>query len=243
MRAAISTDYYTRLEQGRERHPSVQVLDAIAAALELSVAEIAYLYELVIHRQVPQRGQARNHLVPNQFLVQVMHLWTAGPAYIVNHRSDVLALNQLAQEFHTRLDVSDNILRMLFLDPKARDTWVNWDAFASFIVSSIRRTGPGVYDDDPTATALMEELANRSPAFARLWGSHEIDVREHKEKIIRHRTLGAVQLDFELLAAIDTPKQFLILHRSEQQLHAAQNARHGPSEIAGDCTGADSPRK
>ncbi len=30
-------DYYTRLEQGRERHPSAQVLDALSRALLLDV--------------------------------------------------------------------------------------------------------------------------------------------------------------------------------------------------------------
>ena len=35
MLAGVSTDYYVRLEQGRERHPSQQVLDALAGALLL----------------------------------------------------------------------------------------------------------------------------------------------------------------------------------------------------------------
>src|SRR5690242_13805130 len=33
--AGISTEYYLRLEQGRERHPSEQVLSALARALRL----------------------------------------------------------------------------------------------------------------------------------------------------------------------------------------------------------------
>jgi transcriptional regulator with XRE-family HTH domain len=34
--AGVSADYYVRLEQGRERHPSEQVIDALARALQLT---------------------------------------------------------------------------------------------------------------------------------------------------------------------------------------------------------------
>ena len=92
-RAAISTDYYTRLEQGRERHPSAQVLDALAAALELSTAETSYLHGLVTPPTTPRINRTDADSVPNEFLLLVMRSWALGPAYIVNHRSDVLAKN------------------------------------------------------------------------------------------------------------------------------------------------------
>ena len=38
--AGVSSDYYVRLEQGRDRHPSDQVLLAIARALQLDEDEI-----------------------------------------------------------------------------------------------------------------------------------------------------------------------------------------------------------
>jgi transcriptional regulator with XRE-family HTH domain len=37
MLAGISVDYYLRLEQGRDEHPSAQILDALARALRLDV--------------------------------------------------------------------------------------------------------------------------------------------------------------------------------------------------------------
>ena len=44
--AGVSADYYTRLEQGRERHPSPAVLDAIARALDLGPDARAHLFHL-----------------------------------------------------------------------------------------------------------------------------------------------------------------------------------------------------
>ena len=213
-RAAISTDYYTRLEQGRERHPSAQVLDALAAALELSTAETSYLHGLVTPPPTPRANRTDADSVPNEFLLLVMRAWALGPAYIVNHRSDVLAKNQLAQDIFEYFEIADNILRMLFLDPAAQERWADWDAFARFFVGRVRRTIGPVIDDDPVTMALIADVSAKSHAFALLWDSHEIDVHDRKEKTIRHEDLGEIRLDFELLTAMDTPNQFLLLHRT-----------------------------
>ena len=221
-RAAVSTDYYTRLEQGRERHPSAQVLDALAAVLELSTAETSYLHGLVTPAATPGTKRTGAAKVPNEFLLLVMRSWALGPAYIVNHRSDVLAKNQLVQEIFEHFEISDNILRMLFLDPAAQERWADWDAFARFVVGTVRRTVGPVIDDDPVTMALISDVSAKSHTFALLWDSHEIDVRDQKEKKIRDEDLGEVRLDFELLTAIDTPNQFLVLHRTP----ASDGGRH-----------------
>jgi transcriptional regulator with XRE-family HTH domain len=223
-RAAISTDYYTRLEQGRERHPSAQVLDALAAVLELSTAETSYLHGLVTPAATPGTKRTGAAKVPNEFLLLVMRSWALGPAYIVNHRSDVLAKNQLAQEIFEHFEISDNILRMLFLDPAAQERWADWDAFARFVVGTVRRTVGPVIDDDPVTMALISDVSAKSHTFALLWDSHEIDVRDQKEKKIRDEDLGEVRLDFELLTAIDTPNQFLVLHRTSASNHGHPGA-------------------
>ena len=46
MLAGISADYYLRLEQGRDRNPSVQVLQALARVLQLDDDATAYLLSL-----------------------------------------------------------------------------------------------------------------------------------------------------------------------------------------------------
>src|SRR6201993_3087195 len=54
--AMISTDYYTRLEQGRLASASGAVLDARAPALHLSKDERSYLYKLVARRTPALHG-------------------------------------------------------------------------------------------------------------------------------------------------------------------------------------------
>lgn len=213
-RAAISADYYTRLEQGRERHPSGQVLDALAAALELTAAETTYLHDLVTPTGTPRTRRTVADTVPNEFLSEVMRSWTLGPAYIVNHRTDVLARNGPAQDIAEQFEISDNILRMLFLDPAARQIWLNWEVFARFFVGGIRRMIGPLIDDDPSAAALIAEVRAKSDAFALLWDSHQIEANEHMEKKIRGADQEELKLDFELLMAVDDPSQFVVLHRT-----------------------------
>ncbi len=221
-RAAISTDYYTRLEQGRERRPSTQVLDALAAALELSTAETSYLHGLVTPPPSPRTAREE---APNEFLALVVRSWSWGPAYIVNQRSDVLTANRPAQEIFEQFEFSDNILRMLFLDPAAQRMWADWAAFARFLVGGIRRMIGPVVVDDPATAALIAEMSARSPAFARLWDSHHIDVRERKEKQFRHEDLGEISMRFELVAAVDTPNQYLVLHHTSTENSGQQVRR------------------
>ncbi|MBY8857543.1 helix-turn-helix transcriptional regulator [Nocardia sp. CA2R105] len=216
VRATISTDYYVRLEQGRERNPSPQVVDALATALELSTAETSYLHGLVSPPPAPRKPVGVREEV-NEFLSLVMRSWEPGPAYIVNHRSDVLAANRSARELFERFEISDNILRMLFLDPAAPRIWADRDAFARFFVGGIRRMIGPAPQDDPVTTALLADVSARNPAFAELWNRHEIGVPERKQKWIHHEELGEIRLDFELLAALDTPHQYLVLHRIQRQ--------------------------
>ena len=64
MLAGISTEYYTRLEQGRDQHPSVQVLDAVARALHLDEDARAHLHELAAPTSARPRAPARPEREP-----------------------------------------------------------------------------------------------------------------------------------------------------------------------------------
>ena len=95
--AGVSVDYYTRLEQGRSRSASVDVLDALATALQLDDAERAHLHQLgrpqPVARRTPSRPQ-RVHPATLELLdrLDLVH----SPAFVLGRRLDVLAHNRLA---------------------------------------------------------------------------------------------------------------------------------------------------
>jgi transcriptional regulator with XRE-family HTH domain len=55
--AGISSDYYQRLEQGRDQHPSPQIIEAVARALRLDEDATAYLHGLAQPEVAPHRGR------------------------------------------------------------------------------------------------------------------------------------------------------------------------------------------
>src|SRR3954464_13463884 len=64
MLAGISSDYYLRLEQGRDRNPSVQVLEALAGVLQLDETATAYLLGLGAPRRRTGPRRPRREVVP-----------------------------------------------------------------------------------------------------------------------------------------------------------------------------------
>src|SRR6476660_3757194 len=95
MLAGISTEYYLRLEQGRDHQPSDQVLDGLARALQLDEDAGSYLRELA--RPAPRR---RGRLVPERFDQTVQTLidsWPLTPTFVVNRNMTILASNRIAR--------------------------------------------------------------------------------------------------------------------------------------------------
>lgn len=136
---AVSNDYYARLEQGRERRPSEQVLNALARALRLDDAATEHLYELAYPRPRP-RPPCREEQVSRR-LLHLLRMCDAAPAFILGRWMDVLATNRLADTLCQGLDHNDNFLRMCLLSPQARAFFVEWEAAATTKVAQLRVIG------------------------------------------------------------------------------------------------------
>jgi transcriptional regulator with XRE-family HTH domain len=90
--AGISAEYYLRLEQGRDKNPSPQILDALARALQLDIKATEYLYQLASgsHGQHPHLETAADGL---DELIEQFPM----PAIVANRYQDVLAANAIAR--------------------------------------------------------------------------------------------------------------------------------------------------
>ena len=118
MLAGISADYYLRLEQGRDRKPSAQVLESLARVLQLGEEGTAYLLSLGADKTRPRRRTAARENVPPSTAAFMTSL--PFPAFIEGRYLDVLAANSLATALSPRLVAGANRLRDLFLDPAER---------------------------------------------------------------------------------------------------------------------------
>src|SRR5918992_777565 len=79
--AGVSTDYYVRLEQGRERHPSPQVIHALAGALCLDADARSHLHDLVRPTPPSRRRRAVDRVEPR--LLTLINSWRDTPAQIL----------------------------------------------------------------------------------------------------------------------------------------------------------------
>jgi transcriptional regulator with XRE-family HTH domain len=211
--AGVSADYYVRLEQGRERHPSEQVIDALAGALQLDDEATAHLHELA--RPAPRRRRAakRTERVRPE-LLRMMEAWAHTPAMVTGRHLDVLAANALASALHGGFASGNNLVRTLFLDPAARERYPDWDAVAKETVAALRAwVGPDL--DDPHLTDLVGELSLKSERFRSLWARHDVREKTHGTKRFVHPQVGELTLHYEVFAVAGSSGQMLSVYHAE----------------------------
>ncbi len=203
--AGISSDYYLRLEQGRDRNPSVQVLEALARVLRLDAAATAHLIGLT--RRQPHRA-----LTPVPSSIRgLIEGWTANPAYVQTALTDVLAVNPLATALSPNYAPGVNLLKAVFLDESERRLRRDWDELTAEGVAGLRtRAGSDV--DNPRLAALVGELSVRSERFRHLWGRH--DIRATRERVSRldHPQVGEIDLHSNKLAIEGTDLILVVFH-------------------------------
>jgi transcriptional regulator with XRE-family HTH domain len=212
MLAGISADYYLRLEQGRDRNPSAQVLESLARVLQLDADATTYLLGLGADRpRRPRRRPRRETVQPGiARLVATIGL----PAFVEGRYFDVLAANALATALSPRLVPGGNRLRDVFLDPAEQSLYPNWDRATGNLVAGFRQS-VGTDTDDPRFIELVGELSLASPRFGQLWARHDVLGRRGVPVILNHPQVGELQLNREKLAISGTAGQMLVIYHPD----------------------------
>ncbi|MET8868101.1 helix-turn-helix transcriptional regulator [Nonomuraea sp. NPDC004580] len=219
MLAGISTDYYLRLEQGRDRNPSPQVLESLARALLLDDDATAYLLHLGAKQPGRRRRRARKETVPPGVakLIGTMPF----PAYVEGRYLDVLAANALATAVSPRLVAGRNRLRDMFLDSAEQALLPRWEDGAAGMVAGFRKS-VGTDTDDPRFIELVGELSLASPLFARLWARHDVNTCAGTPKNLDHPQVGELWLNRERLSLDGAPGQTLVVMHPDAGTDSAE---------------------
>jgi transcriptional regulator with XRE-family HTH domain len=209
--ADVSTDYYTRLEQGRNIHPSRAVLDAVARALQLDPGEHAHMIDLLENCAMSQRPPASGQRV-RPALHQLLNAVGNVPALILGRRTDVLAGNRLAflllADFPAMPATERNLTRWIILDPLARSLFQDWKTVASDAVGALR-VDIGRHPNDAQASQLVGELAVSSEDFRKWWARHRVATGSAGIVRLHHPVVGNLELNVEDMALPDDPDQTL----------------------------------
>lgn len=211
--SGVSVDYYVRLEQGRARQPSGQILDALARVLGLDDVERAHLHRLAHRgRRTTQRDPAASSARPRPELLRVVELVPDSPAFVADQRLNVLAANRLAELLYGHRPMRGmNIARHIFLEPGGHDLYADWETCTRDTVGQLRLAA-GKDPDDPQLTALIGELAVHSERFRKLWAQADVRCRSHGRKPFAHPLVGDLDLHQEnFLAPGDDGLELVIL--------------------------------
>ncbi|MCF3960455.1 helix-turn-helix transcriptional regulator [Streptomyces fuscigenes] len=216
--AGMSTEYYTRLEQGRAGNPSPEVLDALCRALRLDTAESEHLRDLLAR---PRAGGRRAPAAPQRVrpgLHLMLQTLEHVPAYVLGRRTDVLASNRLARAVLTDFDAlpapARNLARYYLLDPSARESVGDWERIAAETVA-ILRLEAGRRPHDRQLADLVGELTLRSPEFTTWWNDHRVLRCTHGRKVHHHPVVGDLHFDFESFPVPGDAEQTLYVYNVE----------------------------
>ena len=211
--AAMSVDYYTRLEQGRLR-ASKAILPALAQALLLDEDQIAYLYQLAGRQPTPRRRGQRITPSMRRLLDHVVR----APAFVLGRRDDILAWNEAAKALFLDFDAvpvrERNYVRLMFLDPTMRALHPNWERSAHTAVSALRMHAAR-FPDDPELARLVGELSVQDKDFRAWWAGHLVTSTSSSVKHYHHAEVGPLTLDCDTWVCPQDPDQRLVILSAE----------------------------
>jgi transcriptional regulator with XRE-family HTH domain len=201
--AGVSTDYYTRLEQGRKVSASESVLNAVARALRLDDTGRQHLLDLArpaSARPAPGTEKAQRVRWSAQ---QLIESWKDQPATLLGRRTDVLATNALARalifDFSTLPVAERNYTRWVLLHPHARELFRDWEVVAATMVAVLRMEA-GRFPNDRGLSDLVGELAVKSKEFPGWWADQRVLAHTHGTKRFHHQLVGDLELEWQGLA-------------------------------------------
>ncbi|MEU8657338.1 helix-turn-helix transcriptional regulator [Actinoplanes philippinensis] len=211
--AALSPDYYSRLEQGRVRTPSAAALASLARAIRLTRDEQDYLFRLA--GQQPPGPRSPLALVDPAMLYLLDALGPT-PAQVADDLLTVVAQNRAAQNLlgvWTGLPgYESNVTWRWFADPASRDSNDPAEherigqAYAADLRAGVAQRPPG----DRFAHGLVADLLQRSPEFARLWSEQHVAALTSAPKLIRHPHVGELDLQCDVVSSPATGHRLIL---------------------------------
>jgi transcriptional regulator with XRE-family HTH domain len=217
--AGISVEYYTQLERGSVRGVSEDVLEAVTRALQLDDVERGHLLDLVrAAKQRPTRGRRTSEQV-RPGVQRVLDTITESAAFVRNGRLDILSANRLGYALYSEAFVDPtrpvNLARFVFLDPRSRDFYGDWNGIADAGASNLRaEAGRDPYDRD--LTDLVGELSMRSEDFRLRWASHDVGQYRSGTQPFHHPLVGDLTLNYEALELTAEIGLTLIVYTAER---------------------------
>ncbi|MFG2777984.1 helix-turn-helix transcriptional regulator [Streptomyces prunicolor] len=218
--AGVSIDYYTRLERGKESHPSPSVVDALARVLLLDEHAHEHLRDLAVCAARPTAAEPptapTSSVGPGVGLL--LESLRPHPAVVVSRTMDLLAWNPGGLRLFVGMEQwpveKRNVARWIFLNPGARTVFDHWDEQIRACVGRLRALA-GTDPDAPDLVGLVDELQAESPEFVQLWDRYDVRAHTHGRKTFHIPDVGTLTLDYQSMQLEGFPGHRMVAHYAE----------------------------
>ncbi|GGK23544.1 DNA-binding protein [Streptomyces camponoticapitis] len=210
--ADVSVDYYERLEQSRNAHPSPAMLSSLARALRLSGDERDHLYRLADYAP-PLTGATGRYVDPA--MMYLLDALTNVPAHIFDDLSTMLAQNRLSKALFGSWAVGDdragNVTWRWFTDPSSRTFNITEEhagigrSYAADLRAATARRG-----DDPVANRLITDLLRESEEFGQYWREMAVEPLRSTRKHLIHPHAGPLDVQCDVVLSSTTGHRMVI---------------------------------
>ena len=234
MLAGVSVDYYVRMERGDLGGASESVLDSLAQALHLDEAERGHLFALARETGPARQRRRATSKTVRPVIQQVLDSMTDAPAWVRNGRHDILAMNALARALYSPVLTSvvagvterrrANTTRFAYLDPAARDFFIDYDAITNDAAAMLRLEA-GRNPHDKELISLVGELSTQSELFRQRWASQDVKLHRSGRKRLRHPVVGELDLNFEAMELPSEPGLQMNVYTADPNTPAADALR------------------
>ena len=212
--AHVGVSWYTLLEQGRDIHPSKEVLHSIADALPFTPAERQHLFSLAALQYFIDTQGSDEQVSPA--LRRVLDALLPVPALIRGRRWNYLAWNTTA-EYIFRLSepvppYSYNAVWRMFANPMSLQIHnPKWEQVAQKVIAEFRADSVH-FADEEWFKRLVADLQNISPEFRAWWPRHDVRGIADTRKDMEHPVLGCLMFEHTTLQVPMTPELKIMIY-------------------------------
>lgn len=199
--ANVSVDYIVRLEQGRAKNPSPQLLAALATALRLTADERDHLYRAA-GASPPGRDVVPRHITPG--VQRIIDRLGDVPMAVFTATHDFLLWNPLWAALNgdpsAYVGMERNLVWRIFMIGHAGVEYSpeHEEDFAADLTADLR-SAFGRYPADKELSNLIARLRSESPDFERHWQSFRVADHRASTKTVTATSVGPITLDCDVL--------------------------------------------
>ncbi|WGW13259.1 helix-turn-helix transcriptional regulator [Saxibacter everestensis] len=211
--AGVSVTWFTWLEQGRDVHPSRQVLTALARALRLTESESNYL--LSLGGFVPSTPSAADggDVAPPHTQRLLDSLWY--PAFAVASDWTIAGWNRAYAALYSRVETlareDRNLLWLVFTDPHLRDMLPNWEADSRHFVAEFRAESGPLLGSNAHST-LIARVSEASAEFREQWQDLGVERFASRRRRFHHPQAGVLEFEHHRLVPSDHPDLHIVVY-------------------------------